>query len=316
MKTLLAISVFLLFFTDAFSQCCSAGNPYCGDGTNEVSAKKTLTTSVLYRNSYSDTYYHGGEPFEIKYLDHSGFNFTQIQAEYALNHRLNFNGELGYFINRSEYFVNPDAKPMTGKGLGDCALSVRYNALFYSDKSFRLSFLGGMKLPVGVFDLEVDNVKLPITLQPSSGSYKYFVGFYIYKGLKDIFYFKKFSFSSQCTYEISTLIESENFYYKYGGLFIGSLYINYRLGNRLTCSLQGRFETRGKAIREDDQVVESSGYKIFFLSPQLLVKLKKDWMIRLNVDLPVYKYYNGIQFTNKYALNLSVSKKINFEKKE
>jgi hypothetical protein len=164
-----------------------------------------------------------------------------------------------------------------------------------------------VKFPIGVFDQEVENVQLPIAVQPSSGSYKYNGNVFISKGIG-----RKMALAAFLSYEYSQLIKSENFYYKYGDQWISALYFNYRIIKNFSTDLQLRNEYRAKSRRENDETVESSGYDVIYFTPQLTYAFKYNWYLSAYSDIPVYKYYNDIQMSFGYAISLRLTKKIDF----
>ena len=114
------------------------------------------------------------------------------------------------------------------------------------------------------------------------------------------------------SYEYAQLIESENFYYQYGQQWIGAIYFNYKIIKHLSLDLQIRKEYRAKATRENNEIVESSGYNVTYFTPQLTCAFRYNWYLSAFGDIPIYKYYNGIQMSFGYALSLRLTKKIDF----
>jgi hypothetical protein len=114
------------------------------------------------------------------------------------------------------------------------------------------------------------------------------------------------------SFEYAQLIESENFYYQYGQQWIGAIYFNYKFIKNLSLDLQVRNEYRAKATRENNETVESSGYNVTYFTPQLTYSFKYNWYLSAFGDIPLYKYYNGIQMSFGYALSLRLTKKLDF----
>lgn len=288
-----------------FSQCCTSGNPFISDAEQPALQPKILTASFNYRYSHSGKYYtkdarFTGLPFqEIAYS-----NYAELQIGYGITNWLTVLTDLGYFFNKT--LETPGIDSYKGYGLGDLGFYAKFNA--YSNSRLRLTVSPtvGVKFPVGVFDQEVDNVQLPISVQPSAGGYRYLANLFVSKG------FGKVSLAGFASYEYSMLIESENFYYKYGGQWIAALYFNYRPWKRITIDLQVRNEYRAKSTRENDGIVESSGYDVIFFTPQLTYAFRHDWYVSAYGDIPLYKYYNGIQMSFGYAISLRITKKIDF----
>lgn len=295
-----------LFITDkAFSQCCTSGNPFISDAEQPALQSKILTASVTYRYSHSGKYYSEDSPFtELPFQEIAYSNYTELQVGYGITNWLTVMTDLGYFFNKT--LATPGIDSYKGNGLGDLGLYAKFNAFSSSKLKITVSPTIGVKFPVGVFDQEVDNVQLPISVQPSSGSYRYLANLFISKG------FGKISLAGFASYEYSQLIQSENFYYKYGDQWIAALYFNYMPWKRVTIDLQVRNEYRYKSDRENKEIVEASGYDVLFFTPQLSYAFKHDWYVSAYADIPIYKYYNGIQMSFGYALSLRVTKKIDF----
>ena len=288
-----------------WAQCCTSGNPFISDAEQPALQSRVLTTSLAYRYSHSGPYYSRDAHFtELPFQEIANSNYTELQIGYGVTNWLTVLSELGYFMNKT--LETPGIDSYKGYGLGDAALYLKFNA--YSNSRLRLSISPtiGVKFPVGMFDQEVDNVQLPISVQPSSGGYRYMANLFISKGLG------KIALAGFASYEYSQLIQSDNFYYKYGDQWIGAIYFNYRPWKRVILDLQIRNEYRGKSSRENEEIVESSGYDVLFFTPQVTYAFKHDWYLSAYGDIPIYKYYNGIQMSFGYAVSLRLTKKIDF----
>jgi hypothetical protein len=302
--------ILLLFLLEQpspiFAQCCASGNPFISDAEQPALQSRVLTLALTYRYSHSEQYYHNDSPYhDLTFNQTANVNYTELQMAYGITNWLTVMADLGYFFNKT--LQTEGQEPMRGYGLGDAALYLKFNLYSNARARFSVSPSIGMKFPVGVFDQEVNNVKLPISVQPSSGSFKYLANVFISKGIA-----KKMAIAGFVSYEYAQLIESENFYYRYGQQWIAALYFNYRIIKNLSIDLQLRNEYRGKAIRENDEVVESSGYDVIYFTPQVTYAFSSDWYLSAFADIPVYKYYNGIQMSFGYAVSLRLTKKIDF----
>jgi hypothetical protein len=306
---ILLFSLFLLinaFGVRTYAQCCASGNPFISDAEQPALQSRVLTASLTYRYSHSEQYYHNDSPYNnLNFTETAISNYAELQLAYGITNWLTIMGDLGYFFNKTLHTEGQD--PMRGYGLGDAALYLKFNLYSNAKARFTISPSIGMKFPLGVFDQEVDNVKLPISVQPSSGSFKYVANIFISKGIA-----KKMALAGFVSYEYAQLIESENFYYKYGQQWIGAIYFNYRIIKNLSLDIQIRNEYRAKATRENNEIVESSGYNVLYFTPQLTYAFKYNWYLSAFSDIPVYKYYNGIQMSFGYALSLRLTKKIDF----
>jgi hypothetical protein len=301
--------LFIVFFTisgyGAWAQCCTSGNPFISDAEQPALQSRILTASLAYRYSHSGSYYLKDGTFrELPFQEAAYSNYTELQIGYGVTNWLTVLTEFGYFFNKT--LENPGIDSYSGHGLGDAALYLKFNAYTNSKSMLSISPAIGVKFPVGVFDQEVDNVQLPISVQPSSGAYRYTANIFVSKG------FGKIAFAGFASYEYSQLIQSENFYYKYGDQWIGAIYFNYHIWKGLSLDLQVRNEYRAKSTRENDEIVEASGYDVVFLTPQLTYAFKHNWYLSAYSDIPFYKYYNGIQMSFGYAVSARITKKIDF----
>jgi hypothetical protein len=291
---------------DTQGQCCSSGNPFISDAEQPALQSQVLTASLAYRYSHSSQYYHKDAKFtDLPFEETSYSNYSDLQIGYGCTRWLTILADLGYFFNKTLATSGQD--PYNGYGLGDAELYLKFNA--YTDTKRRISVSPsiGMKFPVGVFDQESDNVQLPITVQPSSGSYKYVGNVFLSKGIG-----KRMAIAAFVSFEYSQLIDSENFYYKYGDQWIAAIYFNYHIWKGLGLDLQVRNEYRAKSSRENDEIIESTGYDVVFLTPQLSYAFKHNWYLSSYADVPIYKYYNGIQMSFGYAVSVRLTKKIDF----
>jgi len=305
-RVLSMLLVILSIGIQSYAQCCASGNPFISDAEQPALQSKVLTAALTYRYSHSEIFYHDDSRYrDLKFTQTANVNYTELQLAYGITKWLTVMGDLGYFFNKTLHTEGQD--PMRGYGLGDAALYLKFNLYSNAKARFNISPSIGMKFPVGVFDQEVDNVKLPISVQPSSGSFKYLATVFISKGIA-----KKMAIAGFVSYEYAQLIESENFYYKYGQQWIGAIYFNYKIIKNLSLDLQMRNEYRAKATRENNEIVESSGYNVTYFTPQLTYAFKYNWYLSAFSDIPVYKYYNGIQMSFGYALSVRLTKKIDF----
>lgn len=313
-KHIIIIGLFIsasFIYSNAFAQCCSAGNPFFYGEQANIGHKQLQIISG-YKYSLSDQYYYEDGKVDIEFVDKAWFNYLNLQLIYGLTPRISIQADMGYFINRTEQYKKQDWETIRGHGIGDAGFTIKY--LAYKSFIRKISIIPslGVQIPVGVFDQEVNHVKLPITVQPSSGSFKYLVNLFIGKTFINPKYHLDFFGSA----EFPQLIDSENFYYKYGNKYLFSLIGSYYLNKKLTFGLESRSEIREKASRENNQIVESSGFLIFYAVPHISYALADKWFIAINSAIPVYKKYNGIQLANHFSFSARLSYRIDFNKKE
>ncbi|MBK7028961.1 MAG: hypothetical protein IPH45_07035 [Bacteroidales bacterium] len=297
--------LFICIQVGTYGQCCSAGNPssFSFNDNNSLKAKSLLISSS-FKYGFSDKYFKGSRPENVGFYAPANYSFLDLKIAFGINNRITLQAETGYFLLKQQ--KNPDPYPADkGYGLGDAAFNLRYR--FYKSVKYQaeLTAIAGMRLPVGVFDQEIDGVKLPISLQPSSGSFVYFGGLSLAKSLKE----SKLRFFGSAFAEFPQLIHSKNFYYKYGNLYNLSIAVAYPLHRLFMPALQLQGEMRGRASREQDQEVDATGYKVITISPQIESDFLKDWSILIYADLPVYRYFNGIQLANSYKAGIKLAKR-------
>jgi len=300
------ISAFIAMSANA--QCCSAGNPFFFGEQSNIDYKK-LQVITGYKYSLSNQYYHENKKENINFIDKAYFNYLNLQLIYGVTPRLSVQTDLGYFVNRTEQYVLENWPSIRGYGLGDAGITLKYCIYKNHIKNYAFIPSIGVKLPIGIFDQEVDHVKLPITVQPSSGSFKYITSLYFTKTFKE----PHINLSLFVSAEFPQLIQSENFYYKYGNMFLFSAVGSWYMTNNISIGIEGRYENRRKSSRENDQVVESSGFSIVYAVPHFSYAFAKQWYIALNAAIPTYKYYNGIQLSNAFSVAIRLSYTLNFE---
>lgn len=300
-----------------YSQCCTAGNPV---GTNcqlEDGGKDILNISLSYFNSFSDTYYKGMEKLDKQYIE-SYYNFASLGLTYGLSGKLRITGDLGYYFNKAQKFVNSDYTKYAS-GITDGTLGIIYKTYTSDDKLFEINQSAKVTIPLGPFEQLFDGVKLPIDLQPSSGNFRYNLGVILSKRFEG----SDFSLLSFNSIEMSQPVITKYTYHKYGNLYNLSVMGIYRISDMMSGALQLRWEIRERALNSTKDTLtgnfikytflNASGGVIGYISPQVNMTLFKDWMFSLQFNYPIYKnVYGEEQLTNKYSLSANISKSINF----
>jgi len=285
-----------------YSQCCSAGNPGNLLFSEHVSVKaRAWIISSAYKHGYSGRYFKGDRDAALDFEAPASFNYIDLRFAWGISKRISLLGEAGYFLSKTQ--INPEPFPTDqGHGLADASLVARYR-LFKSMKHlWELHASFGTRLPVGVFDQEKDGVKLPLTVQPSSGSMVFLGGILGSKRFEQ----SRLQLFSSILFEIPRLIDSKNFYYRYGNLYNISIAGSFPVQESLTSTLQLQYETRNHASREQQQEVESSGFQVVSITPQLEYRLMKNLSLHGFIKLPVYRYFNGVQLANSYETGLRI----------
>ena len=312
MKKLLLIGIVVLAGIKVNAQCCSAGNPAGGDGTNDGLNKNELRIATSFKHSLSKDYYNLDKKTVLPYIAKSYYDFTALSISYGILPRLTINTEIGYFIDKTQIEnVSSQNDVIKAHGLGDLAFSLRYKLIKTVKPITQMVISAGMKLPIGAFNEEIDGVTIPISLQPSSGALIYNASlFYSRKHANHKYGWKTFAMV-----ELSNFIEKGYLIYKYGNYYQFSLAATYTLHKKMLFIGNAKLEFRGHDTRESNIKIESSGSRIVYFNPQFQYTFKKNWSLICMTDIPVYKYVNGSQLTNKYSFSIAVFKTLNLKKK-
>jgi hypothetical protein len=301
----LVLLIILMKVTHGYGQCCNAGNPSSFSFGDQVSLKaRNIQASTAYKYGYSRKYFSGNKPIDLGFSAPASFSFMNIAAAFGISSKFTLLADAGYFFNKKQ--ENPEPFPADrGYGLGDATFNLRYRIIKSMKHQMELIVHAGVRLPAGVFDQEKEGVKLPITVQPSSGSFVYLGGIDIAKSLKD----SKWKFYSSLSMEFPQWIDSKNFYYRYGNLYNISIASAYLISRKLLPSIQLQAEFRNHAKREENAQVDASGYKILFFTPMFETELFKQFSMQVYADFPIYRYFEGIQLSNSYRTGIKLIKR-------
>jgi len=261
-----------------------------------------------YKHSLSKEYFHKDHQIEVPLVEKSYYDYQSLSVAYGILKWMNVSAEIGYFYNKTQILEpGQTTDEIRAHGLGDLAVNLRFLPVKSLRKTSQFILSGGVRIPVGAFDEQIDGVTVPVSLQPSSGALKINTSLY-YSILTSN---RKFLVNSFALYEYSNTIEEGYFIYQYGDFLQLSSGLQYNLNKHFTFLLNLKYEWRGQDQRENDEIVESSGSHIILINPQITYNFKRGWSIMILSDLPVYKYVNGEQLTNSYAVQLSLYKRIN-----
>ena len=290
----------LYFNFQALAQCCSAGNPSSNDSALGK-AKNSLSISTSFLHSYSDTYFEGSKPSDYNYKEVQ-LDFNLLSVNYGLTDKIKLSTELGYFLAKKEVLTQFD-KERKAFGIGDAIVGIQYHAYSNKKKLLNIAPIFKLTIPVGEFDQIVNNIELPIDLQPSSGSYKFNPSVLITKN----FVGSKYALSSFLSAEFSQRINTDKTDHKYGNLYKTSFKVAHRTNNNLNTSISLQFQHRKKALNKGN-IMESTGGTYLKLQPSISYHLKNNYTVNTSVSIPIYKNVNGIQLTNKYDITFGLSK--------
>ncbi len=286
-----------------FGQCCGAGNPISAlNGENTVK-KQNFRISLDYRHSESNSYYEGANISDFDFpgkIKQSGYNYMSLGIAYGITSRLTVQTLLGYYINKYENYYSNLFSDFSISGLGDLALSLNYAVYRNIRKGITINPYITVKFPIGKFNSEINGVKVPISMQPSSGSYKYTAGTFItYSPINHLYII------ANGFYEYSQRIKTNKFDYQYGNLTyitLGGLYqVNKYFDLRTLLSYE--IKTQSKSYNKP---VYGSAYHKIKIIPSFTFWAIKDFSTTILVDIPIWRKMEAIQMGETWAIEIKL----------
>lgn len=298
---------FFLLFNNSFSQCCSAGSPV-GVGTYAgLVAQKTLRVNTFFRYTFSKDYYEGSKKLETPILiSESDFVFQGMLLSYGVFKKAAVDAEFGYFYRKSQNYINGTS--LSGSGLSNGVALFKYG-IFHSDSlGLDISLGAGIKYPFTKEVKYVDNVKLPIDIQPSTNAFGYAAQLFVRKTIKPY---------KSALYLVSRaeINDTNKLGYKFGSRIRTSLIYEHNFTAKIAMMLQLRHEQVAMDINKGKEFTHS-GSKLIFISPLFLYSVGCKWHTSISADIPVYKYYNGAQLGNKFSLALTLTRDFSIKKRK
>lgn len=296
-----------LFWSSLVSaQCCAAGNPVGGDGSQDAMKKNQLSIFATYRHSLSRDYYHLSQKEDIRNIEKSYYDYGSLSLSYGINWRFTIHTEMGYYFDKIQVVnLTSGQESIKAKGIGDLSVTMRYSLLPQKIvNENRLIFSLGGRFPVGQFNEVQDDVKIPVALQPSSGALKINSSLFFSHKNADA----RVGWSAFALFEWSNQINEGLIVYKYGNLLLMEATAFYPVKPSFVFSLSSRAEFRARDKKENDLEIESTGGVVLYVKPQMQLELMHDLYVLTFAELPVYKYVNGYQLTNLFAFQVGVRK--------
>jgi len=295
MRFLILLFCLFCFISRSSAQCCSA-NPVAGSVSTGTLTKKTFRTITFYRYNSFSKYYEGSQRSDFDSLKNVNSNFLGSILAYGISNTITLEAQAGYYINKSEVVNIQPPYTLKGWGLSNGVASIKYN--IFRKNQIELAAGAGIKFPFTKEQQATDGVRLPQTVQSSTGAFG---------GVGQIFLSKTWTEKSIRLFLIHrTEINGTNVVeYKTGDLHSTSLVVSKSFNKRWTALLQSTSEYRQMDVLQNKTIVSSGGY-FFFLSPQINYALAEKWNLSLLTGIRVYWYYNGTQIGNQgFTLNLT-----------
>lgn len=289
---IITILLLLLFSGEISSQCLSSVNPVGGTNNLLVLEKNSLRIISFYKYGQGTQYFENNQHSDFDLISKAYYNYLSTVFGYGVTNKFSLELETGYFFNKTQiYDLDPQYK-LTGKGLSNIVLMGKHS--LFADPVNRIYITGaaGVKIPFSRNPQLVNNVEIPVEVQPTIGVY----------GLVFNASFVKENSGSGMRYFLISRMEtngSNKNKYRLGNSFFNSIYISKHLmfpwlKGDWTTILQVRNEIR-TFDKIDNIKKESSGSTLFFIAPQINYVHKEEWYLSAMLDIPIYQNFNGTQ---------------------
>ena len=317
MKFRLIILLFLLLSVRSFSQCCSQGTPMGGANNQSILNPGNVRVFAFGTHSRSIK-----QDVDSKYLiDGANFNFVGTNINIGITKRITFEGTIGYFINKSQFYKTSFVEPfstveMRGFGLSDAIIGLK-GLLYKTDGGFELTAGLGAKIPSRYhYQVLEDGVQLSVDNQTST------IGFGV---VPKLLVFKRFSKQNLSLFFINLYdINFKNFeQYRYGSginssLFIGKTFPKFSCKTDFIVELRSSFRLKDINFPANKErfVMATTGSFIGTISTQIGQTFMDKYRLAVAVDLPVYQKFNTSKLKNQFGVTASLVFDINAKKKK
>lgn len=306
-----------------YSQCCGSGSPIAGGILNEVSSKNQLEIASYIKYFYSNVTKRADSLSTMRIFEERRDLYQYSKIAYGLTENLTMSIELGYFHNRTAVLVG--GSEISGKGISDLILFPRYRALKICKKkgTTSLTFGMGIKIPLGKHDQKyvvyenkktgqkVEIIKGP-SEQPTTGTTDF-----IFHGLL----FHASSKYNGHAYLASTYFLRGTNHNKqsFGDIFKATLSFGTYLNPKILYGIiEFDYEQTQPLI---DKVwisyEKNTGGKLVKVIPKLNFEIQPLHLsINTSYNVLLYQYVNGTQIGFKETLEVGISYRPVFKKKE
>jgi hypothetical protein len=295
----------LVFPASIYAQCLSSVNPVGGTNNLLVLEKNSLRVISFYKFGQGTRYYSGTEISDFDLVERAFYNYWSTTFGYGLTRKLTLELESGYFFNKTQiYNLEPEYR-LRGTGLSNMVLMAKHSLYTNPFKRVYLTGTAGAKIPFSRDTKWVNNVELPVELQPTMGAY----------GTVLNLAFVKENSGSGMRYFIISRAEfngTNKKGYKPGNSWYNSMYVSKHLMSpKLKGDWTAIFQIRNEFRQQDKidgEIKISSGSNLFFVAPQLNYVYKEQWYISAMTDIPVFQNFKGTQLGAGVGFTFIVSR--------
>ena len=296
-----AILVLGFPFTPASAQgCCSIPTPPIVIGSGAANFGIYSKGQFLMGLSYGFTNISRAIQETKKVTDPenraTNIQITNFEAAYDITNRFRLNLSVSLVAKtRTISLRDIDNQPLAAKfssaGVGDISIVGHYAIETFSFIRGREVTIGaGVKFPTGSTNKLQNNARLPIDLQPGTGSYGAILNGSYFQGSAP----SRLSYFANAT----ILVNGQNpDGYKMGHELIYS----FGLGRAVLLPFAGIFvELKGRYATKDHfngRMLPSTGGSLVYLAPDIIIRRFKRLSAILTIDVPIFQRVNGLQVT-------------------
>ena len=230
--------------------------------------------------------------------------FTERRLVAAIDHGLLPNLTLSALVPYVHKSLESSAGDLSGEGFGDVAVLAKWRVhkRDWRRGAFHVSVIGGLELPTGETGARDQGARLPVSLQPGSGSWDPFLALAVNLDLNrlrfDALAFHKLNTEGAQDYEDGdfTAFGVEGAY-----RFLHTKYPGPTASAKL--GLQWRHE--GKAV-QNGSTVTGTGSDELIVRTGLSWHPAPEWDLSLSVQVPLYQDYEDLQLGFDYRTFLAL----------
>jgi hypothetical protein len=290
---------------DTYSQgCCTAGSSTFGGLERGIAWKKNLNVSLSFLHNSLKSTYDGENEIADPLGRTASVSIFNFELEYGLAEDVSLLVVSGYSIRSRETVIRSSVDNMSekinfkGSGLTDITMLAKYQLIAPSILSaLSLTIGGGVKLPIGSYDLRENGTRLSIDLQPGTGATDVLMWGNFYKGFQPL----SLSVFANILYRYPGINLDG---YKFGDEYLISLMAEYYFTDYLTFSLG----IRGRYAEDDfwgGRFLPSTGGTYFDFIPGLIYS-ENFYSIKLFYQSPVNRNVRGIQLTTSSIIGTEI----------
>ncbi len=312
---LLTVWIAVLFSFKGTAQTCScAGAPLLGAQSSAPVFGGDLLIGISHEYHDISKLYVNGDIVE----NESTFRTTQstlMEVHYGLSAKLSLSGTFTYvkkYRQTGLHIQNPQS--LTVSGVGDGLLMLKYK--FFDRRkppSLQATTGGGVKVPLGSFDMRNDGFLLNADMQPGTGAWDGIVWSELTSSFDSSFPLNLFLITS---YRFTGSSErfGTNDIYQFGNELITTTGGSTSLGEKIGYTAVLQYRSASSDQRNETKQPNTGGFWVSHIS-KLSYSINDRFSAHIDGRIPLMQELNGLQPTTSYAITVSffvnLSKRLN-----